>query len=301
MASTTTIPIQANGHQPRTAQATLQTTASPERDAFDSEEFEDERASLPYLQMLNHQDPEQAGFFITTENMEAVQFTPNAEWTPYTATFQSGETAEGYRSLIARFLLLRRSRLLMFERESGDFLGEYQKSQYDRTTMVLKTRYLVFLVGKNKQLLHESPLLLTTKGSFCGSFGETVKTFHSAMSKAYGVATGAKKPRGDRFLALSILAVCVQPELKGTTKKSWVCSVSDCGIPTAANWQSYFVGYHPERKEKVLAAFETWLDFGKPQYEVEAQEQRRHESQVAEPEHDDGEDWQERSAAYEEL
>jgi hypothetical protein len=74
--------------------------------------------------------------------------------------------------------------------------------------------------------MHESPLMLTTKGSFCGSFGETVRNFHSEMSKAYGAATGAKKPRGDRFMALSVLAVRVQPELKGKEKKSWVCSVA---------------------------------------------------------------------------
>jgi hypothetical protein len=271
-----------------------------ERDEFDCKEFEGGRETPPYLQMLNHSDPNQAGFFITAENMEAVQFAPTTEWTPYTATFQSGETAAGYRSLIARFLILHRSRLLMFERESM-FIGEYRKSQYDRTTMVLKTRYLVFIVGKDKQLLHQSPLLLTTKGSFCGSFGEVVRAFHSAMSKAYGAATGARKPRGDRFMALSILAVRVQPELKGTAKKSWVCSVSDYGIPTAENWKSYFVGYNPERKEKVLTAFEEWSEFGNLERECEAQVQRRQEPQDATIATDDSEDGYDISFAYEEL
>jgi hypothetical protein len=189
----------------------------------------------------------------------------------------------------------------MFERESGDFIGEYRKSHYDRTTMVLKTRYLVFVVGKNKQLLHESPLLLTTKGSFCGSFGAVVRAFHSAMSQAYGVATGVKKPRGDRFLALSILAVRVQPELKGTMKKSWVCSVSSYGIPTVENWKSYFVGYSPNHKEKVLTLFEEWSDFGNPQYEVEAQALRVQEPQDSEIENHDCEDMHRFNPAYEEF
>ena len=121
----------------------------------------------------------------------------------------------------------------MFDRESSKFISEYQKSRYDRATMVLKTRYLTFLVDKDKWLLHQSTLLFTTKGSFCGSFGETLKQFHSEMSKAYGAATHAKKPRGEsakrrhsqRFMALSVLAVRVTPVLKGDRKKSWVCSV----------------------------------------------------------------------------
>jgi hypothetical protein len=73
------------------------------------------------------------------------------------------------------------------------------------------------------------------------------------MSKAYGAATGAKKPRGDRFMALSVLAVRVQPELKGKEKKSWVCSVSSHGQPTAENWKSYFVGYDAALKERISA------------------------------------------------
>ena len=149
--------------------------------------------------------------------------------------FQNGQTAEGYRALTARFLILRKSKLLMFDRESSEFIGDYQKSRYDRATMVLKTRYLTFLVDKDKRLLHQSPLLFTTKGSFCGSFGETLQQFHSEMSKAYGAATHAKKPRGDRFMALSVLAVRVTPVLKGDRKKSWVCSVESHGVPTIEN------------------------------------------------------------------
>ncbi len=263
-----------NGHHPEASQRVDSIATPVERDEFDSREFEDGRESLPYLQMLNHQQPDQAGFFITAENASTVNFMPNDEWSLHTTTFQSGETVEGYRALLARLLILRKSRLMMFDRESGDFIGLYQKSRYDRNTMVLKTRYLVFLVGKNKQLLHDAPLLLTAKGSFNGSFGEVVRKFQADLSKAYGAATGARKPRGDRFMALSVLAVRVQPELKGKERKSWACSVVDYGVPTAENWRSYFVGYQPQLKEKILAAFEEWSEFGTWEREVEVQEQR---------------------------
>ncbi len=257
--STTVTTAAQNGHNPHAAE----TLVASAHDEFDTADYEEGRESLPYLQLLNYQDPNQAGFFITAENMEASFFVPNEDWSLHTATFQRGETAEGYRSLLARLLILGKSKLLMFNRDSGEFISDFQKSTYDRTIHLLKQRYLVYLITKEKQLMHDSPLMLTTKGSFCGSFGDTVRAFHSDMSKAYGAATGAKKPRGDRFMALSVLAVRVQPALKGKEKKSWVCSVAGYGQPTAENWKSYFVGYDEAIKKRILRDFETWADFGK--------------------------------------
>jgi len=271
MSPTTTQTAALNGKGNATTIAQLSTPTTQLPDEFDSEQFEQSRESLPYLQMLNHQDPEQSGFFITSENRSAVHFTPTDEWSPHTATFQNGEEVEGYRSLIARFLILRKSKLSMFDRESGEFLREYRKDLYDRATMVLKVRYLVYLVNQQKQLLHEKPLQFTTKGSFCGSFGEAVKDFQAEMSKAYGAATGAKKPRGERFMALSVLAVQVQPTLKGEKQKSWVCSVINHGIPLPENWRSYFIGYHPELKDCILAEFDAWESFGKGNLETQSQ------------------------------
>ena len=266
--------IQCNGHQP----------TALKRDEFDSQQFEGGRESIPYIQMLNHQDSNHSGFFITSENIESVGFVPNEEWSLHTETFQSGETAEGYRSLTARLLILRKSKLLMFDRDSGKFLSMFQRSRYDRNTVVLKTRYLVYLLSKSKQLLHRSPLLLTAKGSFNGCFGEVVRKFQSEMSKAYGIATGAKKPRGDCFMALSVLAVQVKPELKGKKKKSWACSITNYGSPTVDNWKSYFVGYDESLKEKILADFEQWQGFGSITQEFEAQQRQQQAQTHSQPE-----------------
>ncbi|MBW4466348.1 MAG: hypothetical protein KME07_13060 [Pegethrix bostrychoides GSE-TBD4-15B] len=247
--------------------------AGKQHDEFDSDAFEHQRQSLPYLQLLNHQDPDQSGFFIPSENAEAVSFTPTPEWLPHTAAFQNGSTVEGYRSLLARFLILHSSPLLMFERESGEFIGSYRKAQYQRSSMVLKRRYLVFLISQDKRLLHSSPLLLTAKGAFCGSFGQTVEQFRHDMSKAYSAATGAKQPRGERFMALSILAVRLQPQLKGQTKQSWVCSVSEYGVPTVENWQAFFIGYRVELKQQILAQYDEWASFGSLEREFASQRQ----------------------------
>jgi Family of unknown function (DUF5895) len=268
MTSTTTKTAKQNGAAKVVSITQPATTASPAPDEFDSAEFEQGRESLPYLQMLNHQDPEQSGFFITSENRSAVNFMPTAEWSLHRTTFQNGEVVEGYRSSVARFLILRQSKLMMFDRESGEFVREFRKGLYDRATMVLKVRYLVYLVNQQKQLLHEKPLQFTTKGSFCGSFGEVVRDFQDEMSKAYGAATGAKKPRGDRFMALSVLAVHVQPELKGDKQKSWVCSVTNHGIPVPENWYVYFVGYDAALKARILAEFDAGQQFDQSNLEA---------------------------------
>jgi hypothetical protein len=148
----------------------------------------------------------------------------------------------------------------MFSRSDGTYLGPYKCSQYN-AEVVLKIRYLVYLVNKQKELLHGSPLQFTAKGSVCGSFGEHYSKFRDQMNKAYG------QPRGDRFFALSIFAIKVQPELKGTDKKSWVCSITEHGVPTLEKWKPFFVGYDQDTKEKVLADFDAYTDFGKLEQE----------------------------------
>jgi hypothetical protein len=247
-------------------------------DEFDSPKFEGSDASLPYMQMLNHPDANKAGFFITLENAEAVKFQPSAAWQLHTTTFQSGETATGYRSLTASLLVLRQSELMMFDRDSGDFIDVFQKSQYDRNIMVLKTRYLVFLVDANQKLLHQQPLLFTTKGALCGDFGEVYQKFRREMSRAFGQARNTHKPRGDRFMALAVMALRVQPVLKGKEKKSWVCAIADVNHPTADDWLTHFIGYDEATKLKVYAAFDDWADFGKPERELETQARRQAET-----------------------
>lgn len=230
---------------------------------FDTPEFEGEHETLPYMQMLNHQSAERSGFFITQENAEAVSFADsNGEWLSHTTTFASGASVEGYRSLTARFLILRKTPLLMFDREEENFISVFNAQCYNRDTMLLKTRYLVYLVNKQKQPLHETPLMFTTKATFCGSFGDSYRSFRREMNQAYTQATGTQKARGERFFALSVLAVQVQPELKGKKLKSWVCSIAQYGQPTAQNWKNFFVGYNTELKDKLLTEFEQWEGFG---------------------------------------
>ena len=225
-------------------------------DEFSGDDFAPERAPLPYLQILNNQAQEQSGLFISAENAAAVGFSPNDEWQPHEAHFLSGQSASGLRTLTARIIILRKSPLMMFNRSTKQFLGIFDRESYNPAIMLLKTRHLVYLVTKQKQLFHDTPLQLTTKGSFCGSFGQHYNQFRGEISRAYG------QPRGDRFHALSIFAIRLQPVLKGKEKKSWVCSIQDHGMPTKSNWKAFFVGYDPDIKKKLLTEFEEYRDFG---------------------------------------
>jgi hypothetical protein len=72
-------------------------------------------------------------------------------------------------------------------------------------------------------------------------------------------------------MALSVLAVHVQPTLKGEKNKSWVCSVTNHGIPVPENWRLYFIGYYSELKDRILAEFDAWEKFGKADLETQSQ------------------------------
>lgn len=224
-------------------------------DEFAGDEYGPAYQPLPYLQVLNHEDPQQAGFFISADNAAAVHFQSTPEWQPHDAHFLSGGAAVGYRSLTARLVVLRRSPLLMFSRQDRTFLGTFDRDSYHPDEVMLKTRYLVYLVSQQKQLLHQSPLQFTAKGSLCGSFGEHFNQFHTQMNWAYG------KPRGDRFFALTVFAVKLHPILKGKEQKSWVCSVLEHGQPTADNWRHFFLGYDHNLKHKLLSDFDAHADF----------------------------------------
>jgi hypothetical protein len=133
-------------------------------------------------------------------------------------------------------------------------------------------------VDAKHQLLHEQPLLLTTKGAFCGDFGDAYQAFRRAMSRAFGQARGTQKPRGDKFMALAVLTMQVQPVLKGREKKSWACGIAEVNHPTAEDWTEHFVGYDAATKLKVDAAFEDWAGFDQPERELESQARRQSET-----------------------
>ncbi len=234
-------------------------TTNVPTDEFASDEYGPEYKFRPFVQLIHDEDINRAGFFISAENANKVNFQATEEWVPFEKRFKSnnGETTPGFRSATARFAVLRRSPLFMIDRSKKKFLGVYDEEKYNRKIHILKTKYLVYLVGKQKQLLHDQPLQLTGKGSFGSSFGEEYEQFLREMVNAYGAK------RGNRFFALCTFAVKLESAIKGEVEQAWVSSVSEHGIPKADNWQSFFLGYQPKVKEKLLLEFDANADFGK--------------------------------------
>lgn len=239
------------------------TTQEMVRDEFSSEEFEGGASNLPYLQMSNNKDPEKSGMFISLENAEECGFKPGKSWQKFTLTFESGEGSDGYLTADPRLLVVRRGELLMYDRENDrEIVGKFNKDVYDSAVHVLKTKFLVFVVDAKNKPIHDTPLQFTAKGAFSGNFGSSYGKYRAALSNAYGKANQTSKARGDKFIALGVMAFSLKPELKGDKKKSWACSIADLQLPTAENWKDYFVGYDEPTKLLIYSAFDGSESFG---------------------------------------
>lgn len=265
------------------AMTTTMTTTTTDLDLFDSADFAPERTTLPWLQILHNEDPGMAGLFITKENIEAADIGIPSTWRQFKARFKSGEvdkstgkfisaTAEGYLFNRARMIILRSGSLSMFSKRSGNnpenYLGNFDYEVYQRQkhNLVLKTKYLIYLLSDNNQLLHQSPIQFTTRGCFGATFGEHLKAFQTELQKVYG------KPRGQKFLACGVFDFTVAPELRGTPPDTaWASIVESHSAPTKDNWrEQYFVGYDDELREKLLADYEIYSDFDK-RHQAEAE------------------------------
>jgi hypothetical protein len=224
---------------------TTSTTAIKQQDKFSSSEYSDGKQTVPYIQMLNSSRQAGAyGFFIPTKCAEQVGFVPCKPWDSHTQTFRTGNVVEGYKSIYANILILHSSRLMMYNRGGKKkFIGFYDKDVYSKDTMLLKRRFMIYLVDENNQLMHNSPLQFTTSGSFSGSFGEALQDFQNRMDDVYSSIHSTDQRRGDRFMSMAVFKVKVEPFLKGDVDKSWVCNASEYTIPTPTTWQKLFVGY----------------------------------------------------------
>lgn len=250
-----------------------QSTTDNNLDLFDSADFSPEKIVLPWLQVLHNEDPEKAGFFLTVENAEASDIIIPQDWQPHKVRFKSGDvdratgkftpsSAEGYLFSSARMLIVRQGVLSMYSKRSGNnsetCLGryDYQTYQAQKSNIILKTKYLIYLLLGNNKLLHQSPLQFTTKGVFGATFAEHLKAFQTELQKSYG------KQRGEKFLINGVFAVKIASELRGTPPDTAWCSVVESHqIPTKDNWRELFVGYDEAMREKLLADYEAFTDF----------------------------------------
>lgn len=251
----------------------LQSTTDKNLDPFDSPEFAPEKVILPWLQVLNAEDPERAGLFLTLENCKVADIIVPDSWKPFRARFKSGEieratgkfipnSTDGYLFTDARVLVIRQGELSMFAKRTANtpetYIGDFDYKIYreQKDNLILKLKYLIYLLSSNNQLLHQTPIKFTGRGVFGATFSEHLRAFHKELQAAYG------KQRGSRFLINGVFAIKTASELRGVSPDTtWVTTVESHLVPTRESWRELFVGFDAAMREKLLADFEAFADF----------------------------------------
>ena len=184
--------------------------ATPETNLYDDFDDElEEGSSIPHCQVVNPDNVTEAqmkklggatyGLFISQEQAELVGFTPDDRWESETLSFGTDETVEieGHLTTTMDLVVLHRSNLEVQEKtdKGWRFAGlAYEgglkteiglTAEGDRENYRRIVRYLVMFLNADGQFMHESPLQLTAKGGFGGSFGSCLRDFYKEADQAY--------------------------------------------------------------------------------------------------------------------
>ncbi len=193
---------------PATQTKPFQTLSQDFYDEFNNEL--EERSIIPWAQVVNAPNLELAdieklekpwGIFISAENAESVEFTPDKNWSKTQVSFGS-DPVNGFLSRHIRLCVIHRSNLevqekqvdsswryigLAYQKGGRTELGELARSDENyRTT----TRNLVIFLGENNEPLHGAPVQLTTRGAFGASFGIDLKRYYEQAETVFWKAQG---------------------------------------------------------------------------------------------------------------
>ncbi|MBW4503202.1 MAG: hypothetical protein KME57_27465 [Scytonema hyalinum WJT4-NPBG1] len=256
-------------------------------------DFEDEKYSapasqvLPWCQMINPRygtnGLQPHGLAIKLDNANAVGFQPDDNWQQMEHEFSSGvETV--YLTTTPRLVVVRRGPLSVKDRETGVKLGtlkdNYDAFLADKLKFKTFTRYLIYLVGEDKNFLHESPLQLTVNGAAGASFskayceyqqGRVTGGFLAELEKAYaGYRKQPLTPKGSLFHAHGIFSPIINCEERGIEPNIvLVASTVDYKHPTVATLIQYLIASDSKESEIICKTFEEYKDFGKETMKVE--------------------------------
>lgn len=256
-------------------------------------DFEDEKYNapasqvLPWCQMINPRygtnGLQPHGLAIKLDNAHAVGFQPDENWHQVEHEFSSGvETV--YITTTPRLVVVRRGPLSVKDRETGVKLGtlkdNYDAFLADKLKFKTFTRYLIYLVGEDKNFLHESPLQLTVNGAAGASFskayceyqqGRVTGGFLAELERAYaGYRKQPLTPKGPLFHAHGIFSPILQPEARGIEPNIvLVASTVDYKHPTVATLTQYLIASDAQESEIICKTFEEYKDFGKETMKAE--------------------------------
>ncbi|WP_071516981.1 DUF5895 domain-containing protein [Geitlerinema sp. PCC 9228] len=248
-------------------------------------DFEDEQfnappsAVLPWCQMINpvvrHGEIQPYGLAISEENKKAARVKLTDEWEEVEYEFSSGEVVKLHMTTTPRLLVLHRGPISLKERETGMTVGRlsdhYEDFLADRQRFKPFTRYLIFLVGENKELLHQEPLRMTLSGAAGASFGiaygyrQGVKGegFTHELEQAYAEFRGQPyMPKSALFHAHGIFCPFLDAVEKGSgSARALVATTVDFEHPTGSNITNYLIPSNSPTSQVLRQAFEEYQDF----------------------------------------
>jgi len=242
---------------------------------------------LPWCQMINPQWGQNGlkpyGLAITLEKANLVGFTPDENWQQVEYTFGSGESTTLFITTTPRLLVVRRGSVCIKDRATGITLGRladhYDAFMSEKLKFKTFTRYLIFLVGQNQNLLHHSPLRLTMSGAAGASFGAAFRStktdqvaggFTVELEKAY--AAYRQQPviaKSALFHAHGIFCPVISSVEKGDGQKALVAATIDYGHPTGDNLTEYLIAANSDESTLICQTFEEYKDFAKEELKSE--------------------------------
>jgi Family of unknown function (DUF5895) len=289
---------------------------------FDFDQFEGDlidAGGIPYCQILSpveldanakkHLTPEAIkeiestyGLLLPQEQAEIVNFTPNADWV--LGDYEIGEvTVTGYLCRNIRCIVIHRSGMEVQQKidgqwrfcgmgyENGKATKWIETVEGDRENFRKVSRVLLFFVDAQNNLLHESPLQITTKGGFSGSFGKELTELRRSLDKCFFKAArqSGKNMKGnalgDRAHAFTIMDATIgkfgedkkkpfacittrkEPALESIGETKTVNRGDEVKRPVElvnVDWRSLIIPSASEAGKAIAEAFVTYEDFPKP-------------------------------------
>ena len=228
---------------------------------FQSKEFVSGYQNLVTIQPLNKSKVR--GWFVRKSDLDT------CGWTATENQFEDGSVIWDYKQVFGtapnttveeglnftapRLQILLRSPLMIeetsgmrqtigtFENEDVKYLWDEDKSAADlasskgemyKRKYSVRTKYLVYLLTKDNQRAHKTPIVLTLKGLNGTDISEKVKLYEKEMSKCLSKALNSEIPLAfnEKFYATTVFAPVLANEMRGANNVE-ICAVESFDIP----------------------------------------------------------------------
>jgi Family of unknown function (DUF5895) len=236
-------------------------TTPTTKDRFATANYNDPAAQLPKIQALRGEKGDiDCGYFITEAEMQKAGWKSIAAKDLTTYQFNSGGQERGILLKTPRMLVVQRSPLFAFDRQASVqekrmiVSGAYSRQAHkEREKYGLGQYYEVLLLDENNEPLHETSLGYLAKGANQSSFSAHWQQLINEVTRCHAQANQIPaRPKNSMFTCLCVFQFSVKRELAGSSMKSYACKVDDHVSPTAANWESFFLGRNDETADRFL-------------------------------------------------